>query len=207
MIELYAVSLHTLTGRTEQLAGQLDAVRRERVLRLRQPGDNLSCLAGGLLLRAVFGPAADLVQTNSWGKPFLPDGKPFNLTHTGDYAVLAVADTQIGVDLERNRSVDAERILKRWFHPMEQECYAQSPDPAKTFLTLWTLKESYLKALGRGFYESPAQSCILPEGEHGARLVPEGPWYFYTSQPFAGYQLAVCAEEPCVHGEMKLLEF
>jgi phosphopantetheine--protein transferase-like protein len=46
-----------------------------------------------------------------------------------------------------------EKILERFYSPDEREYYHSSPDIMKdrSFMSLWTIKEAYSKAVGTGF--------------------------------------------------------
>jgi 4'-phosphopantetheinyl transferase len=97
--------------------------------------------------------AAELV-TGEHGKPGLSDGPRFNLSHSGNAAVVALAQTQeLGVDLERpgRRRPHAE-LARRFFCTAEADavCAAEGAARETLFLHLWTAKEAVLKALGRG---------------------------------------------------------
>lgn len=88
------------------------------------------------------------------GKPRLAGGPGFNLSHSGDAAVVALApDLELGVDLERpgRRRPHAE-LARRFFCSREADAVAAAEGVAREalFLQLWTAKEAVLKALGRG---------------------------------------------------------
>jgi 4'-phosphopantetheinyl transferase len=81
-------------------------------------------------------------------------GLHFNVSHSGDLAVIAVAlSCEVGIDVERLREVGhMEQIAKRFFHPSETNAVLSAPEPARNlaFLRCWTGKEAILKALGTG---------------------------------------------------------
>ncbi|PRW56999.1 L-aminoadipate-semialdehyde dehydrogenase-phosphopantetheinyl transferase isoform X2 [Chlorella sorokiniana] len=86
----------------------------------------------------------------------------FNLTHTGAMIGLAVTvEGLVGLDvegLERRTRGDPMRLARRRFSPQEiADLQACPDDEARTayFLQLWTLKEAYVKALGRGISAPP----------------------------------------------------
>jgi 4'-phosphopantetheinyl transferase len=90
-----------------------------------------------------------------------PNGKPevegvhFNVAHTGDLALLAIADAPVGVDVERIRPMkDAQGLAKRWFRAEEVERIAAAHDPLTEFFRTWTMKEAALKLVGVGVGES-----------------------------------------------------
>lgn len=90
------------------------------------------------------------------GKPRLTGatGLEFNLAHSRDFGLLAVARGQeVGVDLEVVRPMaDAENVAETFFSPTEvAELGRTTPDErALAFFRLWTRKEAVLKALGEG---------------------------------------------------------
>ena len=103
-------------------------------------------LASRLLLSTVTGRPAHMAHTES-GKPFLTDStQHISLSHTKEYAAVAISDTQdIGVDIEQY-SPRVQRVSKRFLHPQEQ------PLPFKGDLTwglllYWSAKESIYKCM------------------------------------------------------------
>ena len=147
------------------------------------------------------------IERGNRGKPSLPNAKPYNLSHSGDYAVLAVSSGSVGVDLEQIRPIDWNLISARFFHPLERAFLAQSDDPLNAFFAIWTLKESYLKAEGLGFSVSPASFSILPEGETSAVMSGETGYLFRRFVAVEGYCLSLCCVEHEITEEVKLLSF
>ncbi|TWU00419.1 4'-phosphopantetheinyl transferase psf-1 [Botrimarina colliarenosi] len=91
------------------------------------------------------------------GKPALVgDGSlHFNLAHTGDLAICAIAGEPVGVDVERVRPMkNALGLAERWFHPEEVARLAAATDPLAAFFGVWTMKEAALKLVGLGVGES-----------------------------------------------------
>ena len=78
------------------------------------------------------------------GKPLSKD-KYFNISHAYGYVLLAISDTDIGVDIEGNRKVEDE--LKRYIASDEE--YDLMVDD-QIFYKVWTSKESLLKCVGTG---------------------------------------------------------
>jgi 4'-phosphopantetheinyl transferase len=95
-------------------------------------------------------------STNPWGKPsIVAPRRPldFNLSHTDGMVVLAVTSgTEVGIDVEQiDRRIDLE-IADHFFSRCEVTDLRSLPpvDQQARFLTLWTLKEAYIKACGQG---------------------------------------------------------
>jgi 4'-phosphopantetheinyl transferase len=80
------------------------------------------------------------------GKPFLSDAPHFhfNLSHSGGWAVCAVASCPVGIDLQEERPLRAA-VSKR-FSPQEQAMLAALPESA--FFDVWALKEAGAKCSG-----------------------------------------------------------
>lgn len=118
--------------------------------------------ARGLLRRqlgAVLGepPASLRFAYGSAGKPSLawPEkALRFNLSHSGDRAVLAFsADFELGVDIEKTRDdVDHQAISERFFSPAERAALEREPAGrrSRAFFEIWTRKEAFIKARGGG---------------------------------------------------------
>jgi len=94
--------------------------------------------------------------SNAWGKPaIVAPAVPmaFNLSHTEGLVVLALTlESSVGIDVEsRHREVDLE-LAERFFsaHEVRHLSSLAEPERASAFMTLWTLKEAYIKACGQG---------------------------------------------------------
>lgn len=98
-------------------------------------------------------PPGELVFTyGPQGKPALPGGPAFNLSHAGDLACLAVHPTcDLGVDIEAFRDIE-EGLAERFFAPGEISALQAMPATAQDagFFRCWTRKEAVIKALGGG---------------------------------------------------------
>jgi 4'-phosphopantetheinyl transferase len=78
----------------------------------------------------------------------------FNLSHSGERAVIAVArGREVGIDTEEVRDLaDMEALASRCFAAGELASWRGLPPGARklAFFATWTRKEAYLKALGDG---------------------------------------------------------
>jgi 4'-phosphopantetheinyl transferase len=97
-------------------------------------------------------------EIGEYGKPHIggvnPNDLEFNYSHSQDLGVLAVTmGSPVGVDVEYIRPInDAVRLAERFFTRAEVEVLRSVPENffLKTFFTIWTCKEAYIKAIGRG---------------------------------------------------------
>jgi 4'-phosphopantetheinyl transferase len=98
---------------------------------------------------------------NAYGKPFLIGGDMvFNISHTKGLIVLALSDQSrsIGLDIEHiDKDIDVEAVMPVVFEDQEVAAVLDLPkeEQKSRFFEIWTLKESYIKVIGKGFYLSP----------------------------------------------------
>ena len=140
----------------------LSADEVQRLRRFRFDEHREEYLHGRALTRFVLSeylgadPAAIRFDHNGFGKPHVDPalGLQFNLSHTKGVNVLAVTRRgRIGVDLEFADPARAgEDISSRFFTRQEHLRLLGSPrdNRAFTFFSTWTLKESFVKAVGQG---------------------------------------------------------
>jgi 4'-phosphopantetheinyl transferase len=176
-IRLVTLSLQeTELVRPEHILSPNELRRADRLLS-RQARNRF--MAGRLFLRQTLAnylsldPALLCLTTNEQGKPRLSgeqatSGLCFNLSHTDDRAILALAHGyELGVDIEQIREELAYRSMaQRFFSPREQtELFSLPPElQMAAFYRCWTRKEAYLKGCGSGFSQ-PANCCdvsLLP---------------------------------------------
>ena len=142
-------------------------------------------LVSHLLLRTTLSRYSDLLPkawrfvNNDHGKPRLdPDAGSsplcFSLSHTKGISVVGVTrEGEIGVDVEQaRRSVKAAELSRRFFSPEETEALDKLP-PGRLqaqFPLYWTLKEAYIKALGRGLSHPLDSFSFRLTGERPHRI-------------------------------------
>jgi len=94
-------------------------------------------------------------KRNEHGKPYLTDcqGIYVNWSHSGDYVICAVADREVGIDLQYAGKEPKESLVRKLLQPEEQHFYEHTPvaERQRLFYEYWAVKESFLKALGTGF--------------------------------------------------------
>ena len=137
---------------------------RRRAERLRVDAARRRFVAARALTRILLGrytdvePSALEIGSGARGKPRLerPTGQPtlhFNVAHSGSTATVALAFSELGVDVESLRPVpNLARLAARFCSDFERRQLYALPDHDReaTFLALWTCKEAYLKAVGSG---------------------------------------------------------
>lgn len=179
LVNLYLKSIRTPLPEPDSL--NLPLGRLERAKKYRRPEDRMRCLAAGFLLseRLNVHSDDDLIYS-AYGKPMLRSGaKCFNLSHSGDYAALAVADTPIGVDIELIQPFDRQ-IVDECFTAQER-LWLRERETDAAFFKLWTAKEAVMKAIGMGLSLHPLSFCVLP-ADASAHIVRGQSWYLRSAR-------------------------
>jgi phosphopantetheinyl transferase len=131
-----------------------------RLPRTQEPAVSLTraLLRSELAARLSVPPQALLLHRGPHGKPCIDAPRPlaFNLSHSGDWLVLAWHEDagagELGVDLEhrQGRARDVLRLARRYFSPEEVRAleHLEGESRELLFYRLWTLKEAWVKAHG-----------------------------------------------------------
>ena len=145
--------------------GWLSVDERARLDQFRFNQHKRAYLVSHALLRAALSletgrdPASWVFENNAYGKPFLAKPKHegsqlFNLSHTEQLAAVAIGqDAMLGIDAECNIRTDLTFELAQEFFSEEELAIVAALPPARQHQSLfdfWTLKESYIKAVGQG---------------------------------------------------------
>ncbi len=151
----------------------IDSARRKAVADCKSDKKRAQMLTAGLLVqhgaRLALGDAApdgiyDFAYTDL-GKPYFKDipDVHFSISHSGDMALVAVSDKEVGADIQEWRELKAD-IAGRFFHPDEKAHLEKLPasESEKAFFELWCLKESYIKFTGKGLTQALDELNFLP---------------------------------------------
>ena len=92
------------------------------------------------------------ITLSEYKRPQLNDGFDFNISHSGNYAVCALSwKGRIGIDIEQINEVDFKDYEQTMTPPQWAEVKADE-QPYHRFFDYWCIKESLMKADGRGMY-------------------------------------------------------
>lgn len=167
--------------------GAISQDRQERIELLRHNSDRLRSVCGELLVRKYFselpGMSHQAVRftTGPYGKPYaanLPDVH-FTVSHAGRWVVAAFAGLPVGIDVEQVQLPIDPAVPNLVMSAAELLEYVRLRDEEKGayFYRVWTLKESFVKALGAGLSMDPAtitlaaDACMVNGNRISARFM------------------------------------
>jgi len=209
--DIWRIALDLSPATVKRLESSLSVDERERAARFRVPGGRERYIVAHGCMRQILArylnsdPKQLCFSTNEYGKPALEDNKlEFNLSHSGDFALVAVTrGAKIGVDVERIRpDVEFIKIASRFFSPREvNELMALPPQSHQTaFFNCWSRKEAYIKAQGFGLSLPLDSFDVSLDGPAILRATRPDPteaarWTLLDLQVEAGYTAAVAVKE------------
>lgn len=181
---------------------------RRKIERYKFREDMERTLIGEILIRHIikekFGISNHEIHfsNNSYGKPYAVNLESFNynISHSGCWVVLAVDHAPIGIDIEKIKSIDLD-IAKHFFSTKEYLDLMNTDISKRTsyFYQLWSMKESYVKQVGKGLTIPLNSFSVQFDPKKGASIdVPKmQPDVFLKTYPIdINYHMAVCATNP-----------
>jgi 4'-phosphopantetheinyl transferase len=172
----------------------LDPEMQQDILRYRQESDRKSRVLARKIIQLFLNTGDNntfrfVLDENK--KPSLPGGPFFNISHSGNYAMVGFSNQPVGVDIEEKKAIDWELIATQ-FHATEQQYINEQENQQEAFYRIWARKEAYLKAVGVGILKGIKSVNALED-----IIIDEvGAWYLYDIQIDSGYASAVCTTLP-----------
>ena len=171
MLDIYLVQIDkTLEAPLfKSLIESLPADEQASVNKKVRQTDKESALITRVFLRKLLAenyrlsPAEIVFSKNEYGKPFLPSQPDlhFNISHSGGYIAYTFSDSPVGIDVEIERGMEPE-TLANFLHPRENDFLFNSAGADKQeMFRIWTLKESYIKAIGMGMYKELTSFSVV----------------------------------------------
>ena len=176
-IRVYRLRMDDLRRRGETLYRGLSEEDKASADRFRSADDRLRRIGSAYLMQKYVGEG---IYRDDNGKP-RKAGAFFNVSHGGEYVVIALAPCEVGVDVEPDGRTE-EEVFSR----VATEEERASGD----FGLVWTLKESLLKCVGTGLVADLKSAPAFPEGkkEYGERT------FYCAACLYDGHRFAVTAE-------------
>lgn len=115
------------------------------------------------------------------GKPLLR-GSDWNTSrsHSHGFVAVTVSQSNVGIDIEHLRPAPF-KVADRCFTPAEAHLLRRSDDPDKTFWTVWTRKEAWLKQWGGSLSDSFNEVCTQTSPPSGMWATTTEPSFVYST--------------------------
>ena len=136
------------------------------------------------------------ILRDEMGKPYF-DGNPlhFNVSHSGEYLAIAISKHPVGIDIQEPKLIKDGMFRK--VVQQEEDCLI-GENRQKDFLRLWALKESFVKAEGKGL--RIALKDYYFQKENGQYFVTycgqRMPWTFNIEETLIpNYFISACSKD------------
>lgn len=150
--------------------------------------------AGQYLLRRALGEETYVraeFAVGEHGKPYIVDSfMHYNISHSGRYVVLVIAQNEVGVDIQEKKAVRAKNLAIRFFDDKERLAVCACADEKsqeELFYKIWCRKEAYGKCLGVGLNEDVLHTNVLSASLENHE--------FHDLDMVEGYQLCICSRK------------
>jgi 4'-phosphopantetheinyl transferase len=217
----YLVAIELPEGRSgllDRVLGLLSPERQQKLRSFRILQDTYRSLIGEICVRLEaykeigMPPSQFELVRDCYGKPSLkqhPDFH-FNISHAGRWVVCVFAPYRIGVDVEYCKPITME-IADRYFAPSEYESLINRPihEQQLAFYKLWTQKESYMKAMGKGLSIPLNKISITNLGEEQFLIDCESERQMFAQQISIeppDYLCCVCGYEKQLLSSVQILD-
>ena len=160
---------HTESLDIEAALAKVSAQRREQALKFAHESGRRLSLAVYLLLMEGLQKEYGITEPPVF--EYLEGGKPviighpeihFNFSHSGNVALCAIDNQQIGADIEMPRKITPS-LIAYTMNEDERAQIASESDQIKSFLSFWTKKEAVLKLTGEGIRSDLKTVLAKPE--------------------------------------------
>lgn len=138
------------------------------------------------------------IKYNQYGKPLIED-LSFNITHAGKFVGCIIDDKPVGIDIEKHKKISLA-IADRFFHVSEVNFLRYQKDKYETFYKIWTLKESYIKAIGKGFSCALDSFSVVKHSDFSLSIFDERLEHMHIEliQIPKQYSAAICYHPECM---------
>lgn len=143
------------------------------------------------------------IKANEYGKPYFESRSDiyFNASHSENKAMVCFSDFEVGCDIEKIKTVD-KALAERFFCESEAKLACEND----MFFRLWTLKESYIKAKGKGL-AIPLSSFEIVFEDEKPRIKDGSEYSLYEISSFDGFKSSLCIKAPLDDVKTRLIEF
>jgi 4'-phosphopantetheinyl transferase len=179
-VHVWQANLKTLSVYPKDIPTALSPEELERANKLRFTRDREHFILRHCQLRLILSKYCDclprelMFRYNSYKKPFIcvPEFKEikFNMSYSDDLMLVDLCkQNDIGIDIEKVREMrDLENVAVENFSIKELKYLNGTLDKTNAFFKIWTRKEAFIKAIGKGMYYPLKSFCvdINPSGSY-----------------------------------------
>ncbi len=186
MVEVIVRILHTslIKQNLSFVTSFVDRSRKEKAERFKNEKDQLLSLGAGYLMKKYL-PNGE-IKVSETGKPYLPNGPFFNVSHSGEYVVfVSHQSNEVGIDIER---IDENRLDGIRYVLDEEE---KKISDSGVLFQIWSNKESLIKCSSHGLKDIKRVKGLPLDGQ---RII-DGQSYYSQSVIYNGYSLSVTLKE------------
>lgn len=191
----------------QELLCHVAVKKKQKIARLIKQDDVYRTLLADILVRSIICRKLKLKNSeidfsnNLYGKPYLCNAINFhfNVSHSGEWIACAVDKKQIGVDIEKIAPIDSISISESFFSNEEYNALLikNGNERLTYFYELWTMKESYIKAVGKGL-AIPLHTVVLKKNRQNYMEIEDlnSKIQYYCKQYYVDdlHKLFVCSE-------------
>ena len=139
-VKLFILNIDLANSYHHFLLKNISDEQKEKAYRFKNEKDQTRSVISSYLVNQL---SKEELKKNEMGKPFYQNGPFFNISHSGKYVIMAVANNEVGVDIEENIEKNMDMLLKI-FNEAEAKMIKEHAD----FYYLWCAKESLIKCMG-----------------------------------------------------------
>lgn len=171
-VHVWQANFETLSVYSKDISKTLSPAELERAKKYKFTRDLEHFILRRYLLRLILSKYCDcqphelMFRYNSCKKPFIgiPEFKEikFNLSNSNDLMLVGLCKhDDIGIDIEKVHEIhDLENIAVENFSPQELKYFDSKLNKTDTFFKIWTRKEAFIKAKGKGLYLPLKSFCV-----------------------------------------------
>lgn len=212
-MNVYAIKVDDMSKDISLLWGILSKERIMKCINFKRYRDQYISILSEVLVKYMLyveyhlSPCQTVFKYNEFGKPYIKDYDDifFNISHSDKWIVCVSSNSSVGIDVE-SEIIDCIPIAKRFFSPYEIEYIlkVKQSNQKKRFNKIWTLKESYIKCVGKGLV-IPLNSFCFEFHKNRIFLyidnVKNNNFFFLNQKIDKDYYLSVCVNSNKINNE------
>ena len=182
-VVVYIINSKLVKDNLEKVSSFVSNSRRMKASSFAKEKDRLLSLGAAYLIKKYL-PEKDIKEANT-GKPYIEGGPNFNISHPGEYSLLAIHPSrELGVDIEQ---INEDKLGAIRYTLSDVERVETDPE---TLFKMWSNKESLTKCTSRGLTDIKKVPALPLEGirEVNSKI------YFTKSFIYNGCSLSITLE-------------